>query len=130
MRAGHPLADKKLTLERFLSQQHLLVEPGGSGHQSLERALVDAAGRNNIRVCITHYLSAPHLLLESDMLWIVPIALAKSLSRHYPLVQRPLPLKLPELEIGLYWHDRFHRAPQNRWFREIVAAARKESAKA
>lgn len=37
MRAGHPLTEKKLTLERFIGQQQLLVESGGSGHQTLER---------------------------------------------------------------------------------------------
>ncbi|MCY1283442.1 PCP degradation transcriptional activation protein [compost metagenome] len=127
MRAGHPLAEKKLTLERFIGQQQLLVEPGSSGHQTLERALVEAGGRKNIWVSIPQYLSAPHLLLETDMLWVVPHALGKVLSRYYPLLLRPLPLKLPDFEIGMYWHDRFHRDPQNKWFREIVGSALRES---
>ncbi|SDQ93865.1 DNA-binding transcriptional regulator, LysR family [Pseudomonas moorei] len=38
LRRGHPLADAELTLERFLAQQHLLVETGGTGHVLLERA--------------------------------------------------------------------------------------------
>ncbi|MNG25981.1 HTH-type transcriptional regulator SyrM 1 [compost metagenome] len=61
------------------------------------------------------------------MLWVVPHALGKVLSRYYPLLLRPLPLKLPDFEIGMYWHDRFHRDPQNKWFREIVGSALRES---
>jgi DNA-binding transcriptional LysR family regulator len=26
----------------------------------------------------------------------------------------------PEFEIGLYWHDRFHRDPANKWLRDLV----------
>ena len=127
MRQGHPLAKVELTLERFLSQQHLLVEAGGSGHQALERALIEAGARKSIHVRIPQHLSAPHLLLESDMLWVVPSALGKTLSRFFPLLLRPLPLTLPEFDVDLYWHDRFHRDPQNKWFREAVGAALRES---
>jgi len=127
LRRGHPLADAELTLERFLAQQHLLVETGGTGHVLLERALIEAGARHNIGVRIPQYLSAPHLLLESDMLWVVPSVLGKTLSRFFPLLLKPLPLVLPEFDIALYWHDRFHRDPQNKWFREMVAAALRES---
>ena len=127
LREGHPLADAELTLERFLSQQHLLVETGGTGHVALERALVEAGARHNIGVRIPQYLSAPHLLLESDMLWVVPSVLGKTMARFFPLLMKPVPLALPEFDVALYWHDRFHRDPQNKWFREMVAAALRQS---
>ncbi|MDR9752494.1 LysR family transcriptional regulator [Pseudomonas sp. SZMC_28357] len=127
LRTGHPLADVELTLERFLRQQHLLVETGGTGHVLLERALIEAGARNNIGLRIPQYLSAPYLLLESDMLWVVPAVLGKTLSRHFPLLLKPVPLVLPEFDIALYWHDRFHRDPQNKWFREMVATALRQS---
>jgi len=121
MRKEHPLAHAQLTLEQFAAQEHLLVEAGGSGHQILERALIDVGGRDCIKVRIPQYLSAPHLLLQSDMVWTVPNALGKTLARFYPLVIQPLPLQIPPFEIDLYWHDRFHRDPQNKWFREMVS---------
>jgi len=84
-------------------------------------ALIDVGGRDCIKVRIPQYLSAPHLLLQSDMVWTVPNALGKTLARFYPLVIQPLPLQIPPFEIDLYWHDRFHRDPQNKWFREMVS---------
>jgi DNA-binding transcriptional LysR family regulator len=123
LRTGHPLEDAELTLERFLSQQHLLVETGGTGHVALERALVEAGARHNIGVRIPQYLSAPHLLIESDMLWVVPSVLGKTMARFFPLTIKPVPLALPEFDVALYWHDRFHRDPQNKWFRDMVASA-------
>lgn len=127
MRSGHPIADVDLTLERFLAQQHLLVETGGTGHVALERALMEAGARNNIAVRIPQYLSAPHLLIESDMLWVVPSVLGRTMARFFPLLLKPLPIALPEFDIALYWHDRFHRDPQSKWFRDTVAAAMRRS---
>jgi DNA-binding transcriptional LysR family regulator len=120
MRADHPLANSVLTAELFNACDHLLVEYSGSGHQQLERALVEAGARNRIKVRLPQYLAAPHFIAGSDLLWSVPAVLAETLSSHYPLVIKPHPLPLPEFEIGLYWHDRYHRDPANKWLRDFV----------
>jgi len=60
-------------------------------------------------------------VIDSDLLWSVPAVLAETLLAHYPLIIRPHPLPLPEFEICLYWHDRYHRDPANKWFRDFVA---------
>jgi len=120
MREGHPLADAKLTAKRFVESEHLLVEYSGSGHVLLERALVDAGARNRIKVRLPQYLAAPHFVIGSDLLWSVPAVLAETLKPHYRLVIKPHPLSLPEFEIALYWHDRYHRDPANKWLRDFV----------
>jgi DNA-binding transcriptional LysR family regulator len=130
MRKGHPLADQELTEDIFGSQQHLLVEYSGSGHQVLERALVDAGARNQIKVRLPQYLSAPHFVIASDLLWCAPTLLAETLAMHFPLLIKPLPKMLPKFEIALYWHDRYHRDPANKWFREFIVDQFKEGARA
>lgn len=120
MRSGHPLAKARLTPKRFSEADHLLVEYSGSGHIQLERALVAAGARNRIRVRLPQYLSAPHFLIGSDLLWSVPEVLAKALAPHYALTIVPHPLDLPEIEVSLYWHDRYHRDPANKWLRDLV----------
>lgn len=122
MRKGHPLADKELTIELFREQQHLLVEYSGSGHQILEKALIDAGARHQIQVRIPQYLSAPHFIIASDMLWCAPAILATTLMPHFALISKPVPLQLPEFDIGLYWHDRYHRDPGNKWLRDFIVS--------
>lgn len=121
MRQGHPLAKKKLTYDIFRHQHHLLVEYSGSGHLVIEKALIEAGSRNNIKLRLPQYLSAPHFIISSDMVWCAPVLLAETLAEHYALVVKPVPLELPTFEIALYWHDRFHRDPASKWLRELIA---------
>lgn len=123
MRAQHPLAQRKLTYEMLPELDHLLVEYSGSGHLVIERALIDAGARNQIKIRLPQYLSAPHLIISSDLVWCAPVELAQTLAEHYPLIIKPIPLELPSFEIALYWHDRFHRDPANIWLRELIVAA-------
>ncbi|TFL14986.1 LysR family transcriptional regulator [Pusillimonas caeni] len=121
LRKGHPLEHADLTRELFCAQDHLLVEYSGSGHLVIERALVDAGLRNQIRIRLPQYLSAPHFIMTTDLVWCAPESLAQRLAQHYPLVLKPVPISLPSFEIALYWHDRFHRDSANQWLRDLIA---------
>jgi DNA-binding transcriptional LysR family regulator len=120
MRSGHPAARLEMTAELFLAQEHILVENAGSGHLQLERALVRAGARHRIRVRHPQYLSAPWLLASSDLVWTAPAALAELLRRHFPLAVRPLPIDLPGFEVAVYWHDKAHQDPANKWLRGVL----------
>jgi DNA-binding transcriptional LysR family regulator len=126
MRAGHPLAGQELTAELFQRQQHLLTEYSGSGHQVLERGLIDAGVRNQIKVRLPQYLSAPHFVISSDLLWCAPAIMAETLAMHFPLRIKTLPIPLPEFDIALYWHDRYHRDPANMWLRNFIVGQFKD----
>lgn len=121
IRKGHPLERQRLTAAALRSQKHLLVEYSGSGHAVLERALTRLSGKESIKMRIPQYLSAPHFIVNSDLLWIAPAILAETLARHYSLIIRPLPIDLPSFEVALYWHERYHGDPGNKWLREYIS---------
>lgn len=121
MRKGHPLEGTDLTLDRLKQQEFLLVEYSGSGHAVIERELVRLCGSDKIRVRIPQYLSAPHFIVSTDYLWIAPEVLVEKLSCYYPLVAKPVPIDLPNFEVALYWHERYHKDPGNMWLRDFIA---------
>jgi DNA-binding transcriptional LysR family regulator len=84
--------------------------------------------RQQIKVRIPQYLSAPHFVISSDLLWCVPKVLAHTLACYFPLVIKELPQPLPEFEIALYWHDRYHRDPANKWLRQFIVCEINEMA--
>lgn len=121
MRQGHPLAKQHLTASNLKNQAHLLVEYSGSGHAVLERALTKLSGRESIRLRIPQYLSAPHFIEQTDLLWIAPAILAETLAKSFSLAIRPLPIDLPTFEVALYWHERYHTDLGNKWLRDFIA---------
>lgn len=120
MREGHPLGKQPLTHDAFCSQNHLLVENSGSGHQVIEKSLIKLGLRDRIKARLPQYLSAPYFIMSSNMLWCAPEILAHKLTRNFPLLLKPLPFKLPTFEIALYWHVRFNRDPANQWLRQLI----------
>jgi DNA-binding transcriptional LysR family regulator len=126
-RKGHPLENIHLTYDIFLTQRLLCVDAGGSGHFALEKALVDVCGKESIQLRIAQSLAAPHILATTNLVWVAPDALAKTFEKSFPLVIRPLPLDIAPFEIAMYWHDRYHRDPENKWLRETVGEALRES---
>ncbi len=126
-RQGHPLENTHLTHDMFLAQKLLCVDAGGSGHFALEKSLVDICGKNSIQLRIAQSLAAPHILATTNLVWVAPEALAITFEKYFPLVIRPLPLDIANFEIAMYWHDRYHRDPENKWLRETVGEALRES---
>jgi len=122
MRNGHPLARKGLGMEELAAAEFLMVEYAGTGHSALERQLREAGVARKVRLRLPQHLGAPHVVVTTDLLWIVPAMLARLLVKNFPLAVKPCPLPLQPFPIALYWHDRFHRDPGNQWLRQAFAA--------
>jgi DNA-binding transcriptional LysR family regulator len=120
MRKGHSLERSKLSPAMLRSQQHLLVESSGSGHTAIEKTLIKLSGKDSIKVRMPQYLSAPHFIINSDLLWIAPEPLARALAKNFPLVIKSITVDLPEFEVALYWHERYHADTGNKWLREFI----------
>jgi len=56
-----------------------------------------------------------------------PSRLAAHYMRISPVVIHPLPIRYPQFDISLYWHERNHEDAAHRWFRgrfaEVVQRA-------
>jgi DNA-binding transcriptional LysR family regulator len=121
MRADHPFAQGELTEERYFDAQHLLVENSITSNHSVERVLIAAGRRENIKVRLTQYLAASWYILKFDLLWTLPDTFAKLLAQYYPFVIKPLPAPLElSYETCLYWHERFHADAEIKWLRELI----------
>jgi hypothetical protein len=44
---------------------------------------------------------------------------AKTYAEMLPLKIMPPPVKLPAYDVRLFWHERYHRDPGNRWLRGL-----------
>lgn len=122
-RQGHPVKKKKLTLERFLSCQHLLVSPEGDGVGHVDTRLAQLGHRRDIAVAMPQMYAAPGVIAHSDLLATMMEGAVAASGMRAALTVMPLPaeIDLEPVSFVLHWHRRNDGHPAQRWLREQIA---------
>jgi DNA-binding transcriptional LysR family regulator len=120
VRKRHPMKIRKLTLRRFLSLEHIRVNYSEEGPGLIGDAIQKLGHRRKVGLIVPHLLTVPFLAAQSEMLGIVPLRLARAVSRSLRLRIIELPLKVSPLSISLVWHERHQHNAAHRWLREFV----------
>jgi DNA-binding transcriptional LysR family regulator len=118
MRKEHPLADKELTLDLYCEANHLLVSFSGRARGLVDDALVNLNRERRILLTVNQFFTACKVVAASNLLMVIPRHLIDATGMSSQLIQRALPLKLPEVHIDMLWHERDARSPGHRWLRE------------
>lgn len=121
MRPGHPAAAGDLTLDAYLAARHMLVSAVASRTGAVDRLLADKGLQRRLGPVVSHHLAAGAVLADSDLLLTLPQSVGHVLMRAFGLVERPVPLDLPDVRLAMIWHRRNDEAPLHRWLRREVA---------
>ncbi len=143
VRAGHPLTEGPVTMERLAAFPHVVVELTGSEGQAvdgfhdergasrrvwIERLLLEMSDRDDglmgrVAVSVPHFLAAPPLLLAGDMVATFPRRLARYVTGQFPLTMLEPPGTLLTGTVDVVWHRRADHDAGSRWFIEQVLEA-------
>lgn len=123
VRSGHPLLRKRLTLARFAAARHALVAPRGAPGGPVDDALAARGQSRSVAVAVPHFLAAPHLVAQSDLVLTVAERMARLFARTLPLRILEPPLELPAVRLSMVWHDRHEADAAHRWLRERLVEA-------
>ncbi len=126
MRDDHPLAAAPLSKAAYLAAGHAVVTSVGGGHRAIEDNLVRRHARIVARV--PNIIAVPMILARSDLIATVPRRVAKELARNAPFRLVPLPVTIAELEVRIYWHERFDAHPPTIWMRTMLEELFKRNA--
>lgn len=123
LRECHPALDAEMTIERFAMLRHVRVVPSRPSFydDALEKALLAKGLKRVVQVSERSFLMVPRLLERTDLVAVVPRRFAADACERHPLKAIDVPVPLPELSMGLYWHERTHRDPKFQWLRERIA---------
>lgn len=122
MRAGHPLAEEELTLERYCAARHVLVTVSGRAYAEVDEALALLGRRRRVVLTVNQYHTAGRVLLQSDLLAVLPASFVAA-SAPGEVVVRPLPVEIGPLTVEMVWLARRDADPAHRWLRDRVAGA-------
>lgn len=122
-RKDHPLANRKLTLTRFLGCQHLLVSPEGDGVGHVDVRLSQLRRRRRIAVTLPQMYAAPAIVAGGDLLATLMEGVVRTsgLAGALAVLAPPPELDLAPVPFVLHWHRRNDAHPAQRWLREQIA---------
>ena len=119
VRQDHPRFQQGMTAQAFCSVPQAMVDPRGYVHERLDQWLAQQRAPRTTKLYVPYFLSLPLVIARSDLLVIMASRVAKLYAETLPLKIMPPPVKLPAYDTRLFWHERFHRDPANRWLRNL-----------
>jgi len=122
-RKGHPNVRPGFSLKTYLAQQHIMVTARRRGPGPEDIELGQHGLRRHVRLRCRSYLAAFRVVAETDLVLTMPQRYATLMTADVPIRALGLPMKIPTLDLCLYWHDRVHEDPANRWLRERLVEA-------
>lgn len=123
VRAGHPATQRKLTLDRYCSLDHLLIAPRGTYGGFVDDALAALRKRRRVALAVPHFLIVPHVVAGTDLIVTLAsrIAAAFADSHRLATLRPPAELGLDGFLMHLIWHERAHADDAQRWLRDQIA---------
>ena len=119
MRSHHPAAAGPLSLCDIAQLGHLTITSTGDNTSFLDEAL-EREGLKREIVLSLPFLSAPEVLVKSDLMAVMPARVAAWLGQGHVLVACPLPCQSPAVALSMTWHRRLDGQAEHRWIRDAV----------
>lgn len=97
------LAHGAMSLERFLSHGHVVMEPSNS--QSYETRELEKQGiERRVEVKTFSFATAPRLVVGTSRIATLHHRLAVQAAAELPVAIKPLPMEIPALKQTMQWH--------------------------
>ncbi|WP_234729442.1 LysR family transcriptional regulator [Acidocella facilis] len=120
-RQNHPYGRRaELTLDEFLSGQHVLIDSMGGGHEVIEHALEARGLQRNVALRVPHYLVTALVVANSDLIVTIPSKMAEVSARLAKVKIHASPISIPTFEVSMYWHPRFENDAAIHWLRNMI----------
>jgi DNA-binding transcriptional LysR family regulator len=126
VREDHPLARRRMSIDDFAALPHALITPRGqSARGAVDDALEAIGKRRRIALEIPHFLVAPHVVRETDVVLTLAARVARLMAPMLGLRVLPPPLEVPGFSMAMLWHERSHADPAHAWLRRRIAEVAK-----
>nr|WP_315594169.1 LysR family transcriptional regulator [uncultured Cupriavidus sp.] len=119
-RPGHPLDKRVVRLKDFEQADHVVVTASGTGHAKVDEILAKRGIQRNIRLQVPHFVAVADIVQSTDLVATVTEKFAQRSAEFFGLKYIRHPVDLPEIQINLFWHSRFHRDPASQWLRSRI----------
>ncbi|MFO0634188.1 MAG: LysR family transcriptional regulator [Nannocystaceae bacterium] len=130
VRKGHPALGRRWTAESFARLSHAFIAPRGKPGGAVDDALAAMGLSRRVALALPHFMVAPFVVAQTDLVLTLPQRVAATLVPHLPLVVVPPPLPVPGFRMVMLWHERVQHEPAHAWLRETLIEVAAEVAPA
>jgi DNA-binding transcriptional LysR family regulator len=120
-RKGHPTAKaQELSAEKLATLSQLEISSAQFGTDIVQSGPVRS--KPGVRPAMrAPFLSAAQILATSDLVSVLPLNVAKSMTRSYHLVFRRLSRSPKPIEAAMIWLRRLDNQPAHAWLRDVIS---------
>lgn len=122
MAAGHPLAGGALTLDGYLSAQHLHVSLAGEPHGLPDRFLARLGHRRQVALTLGHFLVLPQVLAGSALIATEPRSVIESFAESHNLRLSAPPFAVEDFAFSAVWLGRSDGDPGLAWLTALLSS--------
>ena len=120
VRQSHPIRSSRVSLERFLSFDHVLVSPSeGHFRGPVDDVLDELDVKRRVALSVPSFLILLQILQTDDVIALVPKRLLTRRPHSLRLI-RP-PIDVPGFDVISAWHSRSDEDPAHLWLRGRLA---------
>ena len=120
VRKDHRIKGRRMTLKDFSQAEHLLVRDGSRTLEMYEQYIFSQQIRRKIVLQMSHYMSVPRMIEQSDMVVVLPRTIAQLFAESWNVRVMASPVDIPRYDLKQYWHRRFQNEAKGRWLRTTV----------
>ncbi len=120
VRKDHPEIGEEMSLEQYVHMDHVSVSMSPKQGGIVDDWLAERGLQRRVTLKIPHFLVAPFIVAQTDMVLSVPRRLAKQFAHLAPLKILAPPMKLPINQVIMVWHPQDDKEPACAWLREQV----------
>lgn len=122
VRKGHPILKDKVTLKSYLAYDHILISPQGDMNSLVDAWLKKKKMKTKIIAGISNFLTPGWVVAGSDVILTAPQKLINFFVNCGALSVQEIstPVEVPTITMVQVWHERTHRDPMLKWFRETL----------
>jgi len=120
VREDHPQIHHAPNLQDYLTATHMLISRTGSQIGVIDEKLAELGLERRLKLIVPHFLSAPLIVAETDMILSLPYHLAVQFRKLVALRILPVPLDLPNYDLAMIWHPLREKDPAHCWLREQI----------
>ncbi len=123
MRRGHPASKKPLTIARYATLSHLVIAPHGDERTKIDILLADQGLERHVAMTVSHFLVAPFIIAESDLILTVSARVANVLARKLGHIIRACPIAPAGYDLTMVWPASAEFDRGHTWLRSAVERA-------